>query len=163
MADLFFRLFVKGYDADGKNSPSVRRACGSAVAVVGIVANLLLAAIKLFAGIISGAISITADAVNNLTDAASSGVSLIGFNIAAKPADDEHPFGHGRMEDISALIVAVIVTALALDLGKSAIEKIISPSEVKISIVQCIFLLFTVFMKFFLFVYLNKQHMHLHH
>ena len=135
------------------NTEIQRLKSGKKASFTGILVNLLLFAIKIVIGISSKSVAIAADAVNNLTDAASSGVSLIGFNIAAKPADDEHPFGHGRMEDISALIVAVIVTALAIDLGKSAIEKIISPSEVKISIVQCIFLLFTVFMKFFLFVY----------
>ena len=87
MTNLFFKLFIKDYDPKGKNPPAVRRACGSAVAVVGIIANLFLAGVKLFAGIISGAISITADAVNNLSDAGSQVVSLISFRISAKPAD----------------------------------------------------------------------------
>lgn len=126
---------------------------GKKASFYGILVNLLLFIIKIIIGISSKSVAIAADAVNNLTDAASSGVSLAGFNISARPADDEHPFGHGRMEDISALIVAVIVTALALDLGKSSIEKIISPSSVTINRLQCGFLLFTIFMKFILFVY----------
>lgn len=126
---------------------------GRNASLVGITVNIILFIIKIVIGIASKSVAVAADAFNNLTDAASSGVSLLGFNVAARPADDEHPFGHGRMEDISALIVAVIVTALALNLGKSAIEKIISPSEVNITLVQCGFLLFTVFMKLFLFIY----------
>ena len=91
MADFILRFFVK--DHNNTKDPKVRQKCGSAVAIIGIVVNIFLAAFKLFAGILSGAISITADAVNNLSDAGSQVVSLITFKISAKPADREHPFG----------------------------------------------------------------------
>lgn len=126
---------------------------GKRASLVGIFVNLLLFVIKIIIGISAKSVALAADAVNNLTDAASSGVSLAGFNIAAKPADDEHPFGHGRMEDISALIVAVLVTAIGLNFAKSAIEKIISPSQVEMSLVQTGFILLTVFFKIGLFFY----------
>ena len=107
MTDFILRLFVKDY----KNSdrPEVCRRCGSVVAVIGIVTNVLLAAIKFFAGILSGAISVTADAVNNLSDAGSQIVSLISFKISAKPADRDHPFGHARIEYVASMIVSFLV------------------------------------------------------
>ncbi|MBR1966584.1 MAG: cation transporter [Lentisphaeria bacterium] len=126
---------------------------GRIASITGILVNLLLFVIKIVIGISAKSVALAADAVNNFTDAASSGISLLGFNIAAKPADDEHPFGHGRMEDIAALIVAVIVTAIGLDFGKSAIEKILNPSVVELNIVQTGFVLLTVFFKIGLFFY----------
>ena len=126
---------------------------GKKASIVGIMMNFLLFCIKVVIGVSAGSVALIADAVNNLSDAATSGVSLIGFNIAAKPADDEHPFGHGRMEDIAALIVAVLVTAIGLDFCKSAIEKIINPSEVNMNITQAGFVVLTVFFKIGLFFY----------
>lgn len=133
---------------------------GRFASIIGIIVNLLLFAIKIVIGVSAKSVALAADAVNNLTDAASSGISLVGFNIAAKPADDEHPFGHGRMEDIAALIVAVIVTAIGLDFGKSAIEKILDPSAVELNMLQAGLVLLTVFFKlglFFYFRYTGKK------
>lgn len=126
---------------------------GKKASIVGIFVNLILFVIKIIIGVTAKSVALVADAVNNLTDAASAGVSFLGFNISSKPADDEHPFGHGRMEDVTALIVAVIVTAIGLDFGKSAIEKIISPSAVEISFVQGGFIVLTILMKLGLFFY----------
>ncbi|MBE6593947.1 MAG: cation transporter, partial [Ruminococcaceae bacterium] len=153
MADLFFRLFVKGYDADGKSSPSVRRACGSAVAVVGIVANLLLAAIKLFAGIISGAISITADAVNNLSDAGAQVVSFISFKISGKPADRDHPFGHARIEYVASMIVSFLVLLVGFELLMDSFSKIMSPTKIDYSLIVMIILAISVALKLWLFIF----------
>ena len=145
---------------DVKNLEVSRLNQGKTASIVGIAVNLLLFGIKIVIGISAKSVALAADAVNNLTDAASSGVSLAGFNIASKPADDEHPFGHGRMEDIAALIVAVIVTAIGLDFGKSAVEKILNPSQVSLSLFQTIFILLTIFFKvglFFYFRYVGKK------
>ena len=110
-----------------------RAACGKLTGTVGIFCNLVLFAAKLAIGLLAGSVSIMADAVNNLSDASSSIVMLLGFRMAARPADAEHPFGHARMEYFSGLFVAVLILAVALELGKSAIEKILHPSAVAFS------------------------------
>jgi cation diffusion facilitator family transporter len=130
MTDKILRLFVKGYDAErAKDDPVLRRKCGSAVAVIGIVVNLLLAVIKLVAGLLSGAISITADAVNNISDALSQIVSLIAFKISARPADREHPFGHARIEYVASMIVSFLVLLVGCRLLGESVSKILHPSE----------------------------------
>ena len=153
MTNLFFRLFVKGYDEKGKNSPSVRRICGSAVAVVGIITNLLLAAIKLFAGIISGAISITADAVNNLSDAGAQVVSFISFKISGKPADRDHPFGHARIEYVASMIVSFLVLLVGFELLMDSVAKIMSPTKTDYSLIVMIILAISVALKLWLFFF----------
>lgn len=133
---------------------------GKRTSVVGIIVNIFLFVIKIIISISVRSVALAADAVNNLSDAASSTVSLVGFNVSAKPADDEHPFGHGRMEDISALIVAVIVTAIGIDFGKTAIEKIIAPQLVRMSLLQTGLVGITIFFKlglFFYFRYAGKK------
>ena len=153
MTNLFFKLFVKGYDPEGKNPPSVRRACGSAVAIVGIIANLLLAAIKLFAGIISGAISITADAVNNLSDAGAQVVSFISFKISGKPADRDHPFGHARIEYVASMIVSFLVLLVGFELLMDSVAKIMSPTKTDYSLIVMIILAVSVAFKLWLFFF----------
>ena len=153
MANLFFKLFVKGYDPQGKNSPAVRRSCGSAVAIVGIIANLLLAAIKLFAGIISGAISITADAVNNLSDAGAQVVSFISFKISGKPADRDHPFGHARIEYVASMIVSFLVLLVGFELFMDSVAKIMSPTKTDYSLIVMIILAVSVAFKLWLFFF----------
>ena len=127
MTDFILRIFVKDYD--NKNDVNVRRKCGSAVAIIGIIVNIFLAAFKLFAGILSGAISITADAVNNISDAGSQIVSLISFRISAKPADRDHPFGHARMEYVTSMIVAFLVLHTSIDLITESGSKLIYGGE----------------------------------
>lgn len=121
------KLFVKGNDP---GDARFRSACGKLAGAVGIVCNVLLFAIKFFAGIITGAVSVTADAFNNLTDASSSLVTLLGFKLAEQPADPEHPYGHGRMEYISGLVVAAMILLIGVELIKTSVGKIIHPETV---------------------------------
>lgn len=120
-------------NADQVHDPAVRNAYGRLSGLVGIVCNLILFAGKLLAGLLSGSVAITADAVNNLSDASSSVISLLGFHMASRPADDEHPFGHGRYEYLSGLMVAVIILLIGLELLKSSVQKVLSPEDVSFS------------------------------
>lgn len=106
---------------------------GRAASVVSLCANAVLFVFKLLAGVISGSVAITADAVNNLSDASSSVVSLLGFKLADKPADEEHPYGHGRYEYLSGLMVAVMILVIGVELMKSSVEKILHPEPVAMS------------------------------
>ena len=125
MFDGIMKAFVPGYGK--KDEPSVREKSGRVAGMVGIVTNLLLFAIKLAAGLLSGSVAVMADAVNNLTDSGSSIVMLVGFKLAGKPADEKHPFGHARIEYLSGVIVSFIVLFLGVELGMTSVEKIISP------------------------------------
>lgn len=131
MTELILRLFVKNY-RDTEN-PKVRAGYGILAGVVGIICNLLLFAGKLLAGILSGSLAVSADAFNNLSDASSSLVTLLGFHLAERPADDEHPYGHARIEYISGLAVAALILIIGVLLGKSSIEKIIHPESIVFS------------------------------
>ncbi|NLM61782.1 MAG: cation transporter [Clostridiales bacterium] len=131
MLNPLIRHFVKDYENTG--NPEVRRAYGKFASVVGVITNLVLFVIKVIAGLISKSVSITADAVNNLSDSGSSLVTLFGFKISGKPADEKHPYGHARMEYISGLIVAIIIMFLGLQLVSSSIAKIIRPENMEFS------------------------------
>jgi len=115
---------------------------------VGIVCNVLLAVSKLIIGLISGMVSIVADSINNFSDATSSIVSLIGFKLASRPADDEHPFGHARYEYISGLVVAFLVMVAGVELVKTSVEKIIHPEEIKFSLPLFLVLVISILVKF---------------
>lgn len=128
MTALLLKLFIKDYKNTSDNT--VREKYGVLGGAFGIVTNIILACAKLIIGTFSGSISITADAVNNFSDAGSSIITLIGFKMANKPADTSHPFGHGRIEYISGLIVAFIVLIFGVELMKSSFERIINPSEI---------------------------------
>ena len=130
MIDLLVKTFVK--DCGNVQDPQVRQRYGTLSGAVGIFLNLLLSAGKMIAGVLTGSIAITADAFNNLTDAGSSVVTLVGFRMAGKQADDDHPFGHGRIEYLSGLAVSVVIL-LGLELAKSSVEKIIHPEPVDFS------------------------------
>ncbi len=125
MKNLLVRLFVK--NAQDVQNPTVRRAYGTLAAVVGILVNIVLSAIKFLAGALSGSVAIRADAVNNLSDAGSSAVSLVSFKMAAKPADRHHPFGHARIEYVASLIVSFLILHVGLDLVKGSVEKLLAP------------------------------------
>ena len=131
MTKLLIKLFVPGY-ADAQE-PGVRSAVGSLSGMVGIAANLLLFAFKLLAGILTGSVSITADAMNNLSDASGSILTLVGFRLASKPADEHHPYGHARFEYLSGLAVAVMIMLIGFELGRTSVEKILHPSTVAFS------------------------------
>lgn len=151
MTDILVRMFVKNYK-DCEN-PKVRSAYGTLAGIVGIICNVFLCGSKLVIGTLSGSVSITADAVNNLSDASSSIVTLIGFYLSKKPADEEHPFGHARFEYLSGLAVAALILIIGFQLAKSSIEKIIHPSPVEFSaalvVVLCISMAVKLWMAFF--------------
>ncbi len=126
MIKLLTKWFVP--NAKDTQSPAVRRAFGTLAAVVGIVLNILLSAIKLLAGTLSGSVAIRADAVNNLSDAGSSVVSLVSFKLSAKPADRDHPFGHARIEYVASMIVSFLIIYVGVELIKGSVEKLISPT-----------------------------------
>lgn len=131
MIKLLARRFIR--DCDNVTDPGVRRAYGVLCGLVGIALNLLLFAGKALAGVVSGSIAITADAFNNLSDAGSSVVTLLGFKLAAQAPDRHHPFGHGRFEYISGLVVSMVILLMGVELGKSSIEKILHPEAVAFS------------------------------
>ncbi|HQP24730.1 MAG TPA: cation diffusion facilitator family transporter [Smithellaceae bacterium] len=132
MTEWLLRHFIK--NNENITDTTVRTAYGSLAGRVGIVCNLVLVAGKLTAGFFSGSVSIMADGLNNLSDAASSVITLAGFKIASKTADKEHPFGHARFEYIAGLTVAVMVLVMGIELGKSSLEKIIHPTPVTFSL-----------------------------
>lgn len=137
MTNFLIKTFIKD-----KNSADLktREKYGTLSGGVGIVLNVILSIFKFIIGIITNSVSITADAVNNLTDASSSVVTILGTKLAGKPVDKDHPFGHGRMEYISALVVSFFIFLMGFELGKSSIAKIINPEEVKFSIVSIVVL-----------------------
>ena len=125
---------------------------GKMASVIGICCNVFLAVSKLIVGLMSGMISIIADGINNLSDSISSIVSLIGFNLSSKPADDDHPFGHARYEYISGLIVAFLVMIAAVELFRSSFIKIIHPSKINYSLLMYIVLAGSILVKLFMYV-----------
>lgn len=140
---------------DYKNTASsnVRNAYGALCGIMGIILNIILFGIKLLAGLLSGAISVMADAFNNLTDAGSSVITLIGFRMAGQKPDKHHPFGHGRIEYISGLIVSMIIILVGFELAKSSVEKILSPEAPDFSLVAIIILICSVFVKAYMAFY----------
>lgn len=132
MTNFLLKLFVKNYNNTA--DPAVHAAIGKLAGIVGIVCNCLLTIGKLVVGLIIGSVSITADAVNNLSDAASSVVTLFGFRLAQRPADKEHPFGHARYEYLSGLAIAAMILFFGAELIKSSVDKIIHPEPLEISI-----------------------------
>ena len=130
-----------------------RQIYGTLCSVVGIVLNVVLFAGKYFAGVISGSIAITADAFNNLSDAGSSFITLIGFRLAGKKPDVDHPFGHGRFEYISGFIVSVAILLMGFELGRTSISKIISPEAIDTSIVAIVILIASILVKLYMVVY----------
>ena len=148
-------FIAKLWIPDYKNtaSPAVRNAYGALCGIIGIILNIILFAIKFLAGILSGAISVMADAFNNLTDAGSSVITLIGFRMAGQKPDKHHPFGHGRIEYISGLIVSMIIILVGFELGKSSVEKIISPETPVFSITATVILVCSIFVKAYIAFY----------
>lgn len=123
--------------------------------IFGIICNALLCTIKFFVGTVTGSVSITADAVNNLSDAGTSLVTIAGTKLANKPVDEEHPFGHGRIEYVSALIVSFFIFLMSFELAKSSVEKIIHPQDIKFNIWYIIVLAAAILIKLFM-AYFNN-------
>ena len=126
MLDAILRRFIPRYQDAG--DPAVRERYGLQAGGFGLALNLLLFAVKLFAGLLTGAISVTADAFNNLSDAAGSAVTLAGFKLAAQRADERHPFGHGRIEYLAGLAVSLLILLVGVELGRGSVEKILRPA-----------------------------------
>ena len=154
---LLRKMIPAGVQAD---SPDVRERCGKRSGLIGIGLNLLLCAGKFLAGAVTGSISVMADAFNNLTDAGSSLITLIGFRLAGQKPDDEHPFGHGRMEYLAGLVISMLILLVGFELGKSSIEKILHPQQVVFSVLSAVILLVSVCIKLWMFFFnraLGKQ------
>lgn len=138
-------LFVK--DCDNTSNPAVREKCASAAGIVGICSNIFLSVLKITIGIITKSISITADAVNNFTDAASSVITIIGFRLASKPADAEHPYGHRRIEYITGLIISMVITILGVQFLINSIQSLFNPSDTEFSLAALVILVVSIFVK----------------
>ncbi|HHU72829.1 MAG TPA: cation transporter [Clostridiales bacterium] len=154
MTDLLVRLFVKNHESveDGK----VRSSYGILASVVGVICNVILFAIKLGIGLIINSISVMADAFNNLSDAASSIISFIGVKLAGRPADKEHPFGHGRFEYIAALAVSFLIIQVGLTLFKNSFDKVLNPEVVEFNPILIAILGLSVLVKLWLMLF-NKK------
>lgn len=147
-SNFLVRKFIK--DSENVSDSNVRTSYANLAGTIGIITNSILFLIKLSVGIISGSVSILADAFNNLSDAASSIITIIGFKLASKPADAEHPFGHGRIEYITAMIVSFMVMLVGLQFVKTSFQKIINPTTVTFELIPFILLLISIGFKFWL-------------
>lgn len=154
MQNWLVKKFV--HDYENVHDINVRASYGKLSGKVGIFCNAFLFAVKFIMGTISGSVSITADAVNNLSDAASSVISLIGFKMAEKPADEDHPYGHARYEYLSGLTVAVMIILIGFELFKTSFDKVIHPSTVDFSIVLVIVLAVSILIKLWMALF-NKS------
>lgn len=154
MVSLLIKTFIK--DHENISDPKVRGAYGTLCSIVGIVLNALLFAGKFFAGTISNSVSITADAFNNLSDAGSSVITLLGFKLAGQKPDPEHPFGHGRMEYLSGLAVAMAILLMGYELLTSSIDKILHPQVVEFSVFSAGILIASILIKFYMGFYNNS-------
>ena len=148
MTEFLVRRLIR--DAQNTADPAVREAYGRLAGIVGVICNVLLFAGKFLLGTLTGSVAITADAVNNLSDASSSIVTLIGFRLAAKPADDGHPFGHHRIEYLAGLAVAAMILLIGAELVKTSIGKIIHPADVECTAATVIVLLASILVKLWL-------------
>ena len=154
MNELLIRLFLR--NPGDVTSSRGRTAYGVFCGWYGILTNLVLCAVKVSVGILTGSIAVTADAVNNLSDAGSAVITLFGFKFADKPADDEHPFGHGRLEYVAGLIVAVIIIAVGLDFLKLSFERLLHPARIEMTTAALAFLLATLPVKLWMFFVYRK-------
>lgn len=156
MQKLLVRLFIKDYK--NTNNPLVRAKYGTLSGIVGIISNIILCTIKIFLGIISGSLSIMADGINNLTDAGSSIITLIGFKLSSAPADDDHPFGHERIEHITGLIISFIILIIGFNLGRESITKLINGSSTnEISILTIIIMVISICIKLWQSLFYKKM------
>lgn len=154
MTEILSKIFIK--DRENITSPSVRRAYGMLCGFLGIFLNVVLFAAKMVAGILGGSISVMADAFNNLSDAGSSVITLLGFKIAGAKPDHDHPFGHGRMEYISGLMVSIVIIVVGFELARSSVEKIITPEATEFSFISAIILVLSMLVKLYM-AYYNRR------
>ena len=154
MTNLLTRLFIK--NREDTANPRVRGAYAALAGIVGILCNVLLFAGKLTLGIISGSVAIIADAFNNISDAGSSVIALIGFRMASKPNDKEHPLGHGRLEYVTGFIVDMLIILVGFELFTGSIEKIITPTLPSFGNVTLILLGVSILVKVWLYFFYRK-------
>ena len=157
MTKLLIKLFIKNADA---TTPKGRELFGRLAGAVGIICNLVLSIMKLIIGTVTNSVSITADATNNISDAGSSIVTLVGFRLSGKPADKDHPYGHARIEYISSLIISFIILLIGCSIFKESVIKIFKPEESLFNIATVIILVVSIIVKLWLSVfntYLGKQ------
>lgn len=155
MTNWIIRFFIK--DHENTTDPAVRERYGRVSSVVGILCNVLLFGAKMLIGTLANSIAITADAVNNLSDAGSSVITLVGFKLSAKPADKEHPYGHARIEYITGFIISVIILLLSLELIRSSVGKIIQPEPIRFSVVAIVVLELAIVAKLWLGLFYRKM------
>lgn len=151
MISLLARLWIR--DRQDVKDPRVRQAYGVLCGGVGIFLNICLFAGKFVAGLLSGSIAVTADAFNNLSDAGSSVITLVGFRMAGAKPDSDHPFGHGRIEYLSGFLVAVVILIMAFELLKSSVDKILHPEPVDASVMVMVILLISILVKIYMCIY----------
>lgn len=145
MTSFLIRLFIRR--REDVQDACVRLSYGNLAGITGIVCNVLLFAIKFFTGLFTGSISITADAVNNLSDASSGVITLLGFKLAGKPADPEHPYGHARMEYLAGLVVSFVILLIGVQLAGESVQKILHPAAATFGIVPAVMLVFSILVK----------------
>lgn len=155
MRKLLLKLFIKNYK--NTSDPKVRVKYGTLSGIVGIISNCILCIIKILAGFLSGSVSIMADGINNLSDAGSSIITLIGFKLSSKPADEDHPFGHQRIEYLTGVIVSFIILIIGLTLFKSSFEKILHPSDVEITPIIYVILSISILIKCWQSIFYRKN------
>lgn len=154
MLKLLIKLFIK--NSDDVANPVVRRAYGTLCSLYGVFLNVLLFAGKYFAGVLTGSVAIVADAFNNLSDAGSSVITLLGFALAGRKSDLEHPFGHGRIEYLTGLALSALIILMGFELGKSSVGKILAPEAIEVNLVSALILVASIAVKFYMSLY-NKS------
>lgn len=154
MTDFLVKTFIR--DSENTKSTAVRTRYGVLSGAVGICCNIALFLVKLLIGLALGSVAVTADAFNNLSDAASSVISLVGVKMAGKPADTKHPFGHGRVEYIAALIVAFLVLEVGFTFFKTSVSKLLHPEDISFQLIPFVFLLLSIAVKLWM-AYFNRK------
>lgn len=145
MGKLLIKLFVRDYE--NTEDPKVRESYGKFAGAVGIISNLFLCVMKILIGVFSGSIAIIADGINNMADASSSIITLVGFRLASKPEDEDHPYGHARIEYLTGLFVSILIIVLGVQLFKTSLEKIFNPDTLEFSYITIITLVIAIAVK----------------
>lgn len=154
MCDFIIKRFIGNCNP---LDPKVKKKCGSFASITGILLNLILFAGKFIVGTAFGSVSVTADAVNNMSDAASSLISLVSFKISAKPADRDHPYGHERFEYVASMIVSFIILIIGFELFRDSINKILNPEAIEFSVLTTVILVISIFCKLFLYFFYKSM------
>ena len=145
MTRLLIKLFIK--DHENTSDPEVREKYGKLAGIAGILSNLLLCIMKIVTGIFSGSIAIVADGINNLADASSSIITLVGFKLASQPEDEEHPYGHARIEYVTGLVISIVIIIIGIQLFRSSLDKILHPEPLVFSYVTIGILIASILIK----------------